>query len=64
VPYYLDIGTGSSELTLEGVVGLAYGFNWFDIVAAYRHLYYDMDDDGLLQDMRFSGPAVGLTFRF
>ena len=64
VPYYLDVGTGSSEVTWEGVVGLGYGFKWVDIVLAYRHLYYDMDDDNLVQDMRFSGPALGLTFRF
>jgi hypothetical protein len=64
VPYYLDVGTGSSEVTWEGVVGLGYGIKWFDLVLAYRHLYYDMDDDKLVQDMRFSGPALGLTFRF
>jgi len=64
VPYYLDVGTGSSEVTWEGVIGLGYGFKWVDIVLAYRHLYYDMDDDNLVQDMRFSGPALGLTFRF
>ena len=64
VPYYLDVGTGSSEVTWEGVVGLGYGFKWVDIVLAYRHLYYDMDDDNLVQDLRFSGPALGLTFRF
>ena len=64
VPYYLDVGTGSSEVTWEGMVGLGYGFKWFDLVLAYRHLYYDMDDNKLVQDMRFSGPALGLTFRF
>lgn len=64
VPYYFDIGTGSSQVTWESAVGLAYAFKWFDIMAAYQHLYYDMDDDGILQDMRFDGPAVGLTFRF
>jgi hypothetical protein len=30
----------------------------------YRHLYYDMKGDNLVQDMRFSGPAFGATFRF
>ena len=64
VPYYLDVGTGSSEVTWEGMVGFGYGFKWVDLVFAYRHLYYDMDDDKLVQDMRFSGPALGLTFRF
>ena len=43
IPYYFDIGAGSSEVTWEGVVGLGYGFKWVDIVLAYRHLYYDYD---------------------
>jgi len=64
VPYSIDVGTGSSEITWQGVVGLGYGFKWIDILLTYRHLYYDMDDDGLIQDMQFSGPAFGLTFRF
>ena len=64
VPYSFDVGTGSSEVTWEGVVGLGYGFKWIDILLVYRHLYYDMDDEGLIQDMRFSGHAIGLTFRF
>jgi hypothetical protein len=31
---------------------------------ASHHLYYDQKDDKLIQDMRFSGPALGVTFRF
>ena len=34
------------------------------VTLAYRHLYYDQKDDKLIQDMRFSGPALGVTFRF
>jgi len=64
VPYYFDIGAGASEVTWQGVVGLGYGFEWVDILLLYRHLYYQMDDGKLLQDMRFSGPALGVTFRF
>ena len=64
VPYYIDVGTGSSEVTWEGLVGMAYEFKWVDIILAYRHLYYDMDDDDLIQDMRFSGPAIGLKIKF
>jgi len=64
LPYYLDIGTGSSDLTWQAVFGVAYAFNWGDIKLAYRHLYYDTDGEALLEDMRFSGPALGATFRF
>ena len=63
-PYYLDLGTGSSSLTWQSVIGIGYGFKWGDAVLAYRTLYYDQKDDKLLQDFRFSGPTLGATFRF
>jgi hypothetical protein len=64
VPYYLDAGTGSSALTWQGMAGIGYAFKWGDVLLAYRHLYYDQKGDKLIQDMRFSGPAFGATFRF
>jgi hypothetical protein len=64
IPYYFDIGTGSSALTWQGMLGIAYSFKLVTLTLAYRHLYYDMKDDKLVQDMRFSGPAFGVGFRF
>ena len=64
IPYYLDVGTGSSSLTWQGMLGVAYSYKWLGVTLAYRHLYYDQKDDKLIQDMRFSGPALGVTFRF
>ncbi len=31
VPYYLDVGTGDSDLTWQGLLGLAYSFGWGDL---------------------------------
>jgi hypothetical protein len=64
VPYYLDVGAGSSRITWQGLLGVTYAFTWGDAVLAYRSLYYDQSDDKLLQNFRFSGPAIGATFRF
>jgi len=64
IPYYLDIGAGSSQLTWQGMIGIAYTFKWGDVTLAYRNLYYDQKDDKLVQNLRFSGPALGVTFRF
>jgi hypothetical protein len=64
VPYYFDIGAGSSELTWQALAGIAYSFSWGEVTLAYRHLFYDQDEDKLLQDFEFSGPALGATFRF
>ncbi|OPY86600.1 MAG: hypothetical protein A4E73_03904 [Syntrophaceae bacterium PtaU1.Bin231] len=63
IPYYLDVGTGSG-LTWQGVLGIAYSFDSIDVKLVYRHLYFDQGDDKLIQTMRFSGPALGVTFRF
>ena len=64
IPYYLDVGTGSSLLTFQGMLGIAYSFQWGDVTLAYRYLYYDQKDDELIQNMHFNGPALGVTFRF
>ena len=64
IPYYFDVGTGSSSLTWQGMLGVAYIYDWIGVTLAYRHLYYDQKDDKLIQDMRFSGPALGVNFRF
>ena len=64
VPYYLDIGTGSSDMTWSAMTGLTRSFGWGEILFVYRHLEYDEDFDGLMQNFSFSGPAVGASFRF
>jgi hypothetical protein len=64
LPYYLDLGGGSSALTAQALLGVGYAFKWGEIVGSYRYVFYDMKDDGLLQDVRFAGPAIGATFRF
>ena len=62
--YYADVGAGSSQLTWQAMAGIGYTFGWGDLLLAWRHLAYDEGDDKLLQNFRFSGPALGATFRF
>ncbi len=64
VPYYFDIGAGSSDLTWNAMAGLSRTFGWGDLMFVYRHLAYDEDADGLMQSFSFSGPAFGAAFRF
>lgn len=64
VPYYFDIGTGESDFTWQGLTGIGYAFSWGEITAAWRYLYYDLSSDKPIKDMSFSGPAVGITFRW
>jgi hypothetical protein len=63
-PYYADIGAGSSDLTWQAMVGVGYQFGWGDIGAYYRTLHYEQDESELIQELEFSGPALGATFRF
>ena len=64
VPYYLDVGAGDSDFTWQGIAGLGYAFHWGEVVAAWRYLYYDMPSGTAIDDMSFSGPAIGVTFRW
>lgn len=62
--YYLDVGTGDSDLTWNAVAGLTYAYGWGELLLAYRHLEYDQPSDKLLQDFSFSGPGLGARFTF
>lgn len=64
IPYYLDVGTGSSALTWQVMAGIEYRFRWGDVQLSYRYLYYNMKDDELLKGVSFSGPGLGVNFRF
>ena len=64
VPYYIDVGAGSSDLTWQGAVGVGYGFRWGDIVFSYKYLYYDVGDDKFIQELKLGGFAIGANFRF
>jgi hypothetical protein len=64
MPYHLDVGTGSSSITWQGLLGIAYAFEWGDATLGYRHLYYDQSGDKFVQNFRFSGPSLGAAFRF
>jgi hypothetical protein len=64
VPYYLDMGAGASKWTWQALAGIGYAFGWGDVTLAYRHLFYDQDNDRLLQDFKFSGAMLGASFRF
>lgn len=64
VPYYLDVGTGESDLTWQGVAGIGYGFRWGELFAVWRYLDYKFKSDSKIEDVNFSGPAIGVAFRW
>lgn len=64
IPYYLDVGTGNSDLTWQAMAGIAYKFSKLDVVVAYRYLYWDFDDGALFDNMDINGPLAGVKFVF
>lgn len=62
VPYYADVGSGDSNLTWQAILGLGYGFKWGDVTLAVRSLSYQFDANDV--DLRMTGPALGVAFRW
>ena len=66
LPFYFDAGTGDSKFTWQGMAGIGYQFNKVNLVATYRYLKYEFDNnpDDLLEQMVIKGPLLGANFRF
>jgi opacity protein-like surface antigen len=65
LPYYVDIGTGDSDLTWQVMAGVGYRINQsVDLGITYRYLEWQFEDNALLNDLNFSGPLIGARFRF
>jgi hypothetical protein len=62
--YYLDVGTGDSDFTWQVATGVGCSFGWGDAIAAWRHLDYEMKPGQDIQSLNFSGPAIGVAFRW
>jgi len=64
IPYYVDAGTGNSDLTWQAIGGIGYAFKWGDIIAAWRYLDYNMKSGKDIQSVNFNGPAIGVAFHW
>lgn len=65
VPYYVDIGTGDSNLTWQWMAGFGCKVSKVvDVVAAWRYIYWRFDDNKVLKKLYINGPGVGVKFRF
>jgi len=64
IPYYVDVGTGESDLTWQAIGGIGYAFKWGDIIAAWRYLDYNLKSGSDIQSINFNGPAIGIGLRW
>jgi len=64
VSFYADVGAGDSKLTWQAWPGVGCRLDNIDAVAGYRHLEWETDDGDTFKDLSFSGPMLGVKFRF
>ena len=64
MPFYVDVGTGESQLTWQAGLGLSYAYSWGEITGMWRYVSYDMKSGSQIEDLRFSGPMIGATWRW
>jgi hypothetical protein len=64
VPYYADVGAGTSEYTMQASAGVAYAARWGDIQLSYRYLTYELGGSALIQRLTLKGPVLSAVFRF
>ncbi|HEX4234689.1 MAG TPA: hypothetical protein VH041_10305 [Caldimonas sp.] len=64
VPYYLDVGTGNSDLTWQAFGGIGYSFRWGDVVGAWRYLDYRFKSGKPIESVNFNGPAIAAVFHW
>lgn len=64
VPYHFDGGTGDSRFTGQAVLGIGYSYPWGEVTAAWRYIGYDFKFGNTISRLSFSGPALGVVYRF
>ena len=68
LPFDGNVGTGDTDFSWEVFGGVGYKFEKLDLIAGYRHMQWDFDSDDaggdLLENLRMSGPVVGIKYYF
>ncbi len=62
--YYLDAGTGDSDLTWQASLGVNYKLAKVDLELGYRYLEWQFEDEVVLDDLALTGPYVGVRIPF
>jgi len=61
-PFYVDIGTGQTQLTWQIAGGVGYKFDWGSAFATWRYLDYRFQSGKPLEDITMNGPMLGMAF--
>jgi hypothetical protein len=64
VPFYLDVGTGQSQLTWQVSGGIGYAYDWGSVYATWRYLDYRFKSGTALDNLSLNGPMLAVAFRW
>jgi hypothetical protein len=64
IPFYADIGGGSSNHNWLAYAGLGYAFHWGDLFLNYRYLEYQPGKNSSIDTIKLYGPVFGASFHF
>ena len=64
IPYYIDVGTGSSKWTTSANLGVGYLYDWGNIAFVWRDLRYKQDNDEFLRKFDLDGPSFSIGWQF
>jgi hypothetical protein len=63
-PFYLDVGTGQTQLTWQISGGIGYTYNWGSVFGVWRYLDYNFQSGKALENINMNGPMVGVAFQW
>ena len=64
LPFYLDVGTGQTQLTWQAAAGVSYSYQWGDVIAMWRYLAWNDSSGSPIESLNFNGPMIGASFRW
>jgi hypothetical protein len=64
IPYYADIGLGTSKLTWSGNLGFAWAPGKVEIALCYKYMSWAQKNDKLVTGLRLGGPQFSIGYRF
>ena len=64
VPWYVDVGTGQTDLTWQILGGVGYTYKWGEVLAVWRYMDYRFKSGAPIDTLNFNGPAVGVAFHW
>ena len=65
IPYYADVGGGSSDLTTLISGGIGYTYGWGDLALSYRYLEYQPGGGAsTFKTFKLYGPMLAASFHF